>query len=321
MRVLVTGGSGHLGSYVVRELLRRGHETAVLVRAGRDPWRLADVTRRIQKIDGDLTNLAAAEGAIKVFAPESIIHAAWAGVGSAQRQDPQQIETNVFASLTLVRIALEVRAASLIGIGSQAEYGGTGILSESARTQPQNLYGVAKLAVAQLSEALCHEYGIRFVWLRLFASYGPMDDRSHLIPFLIDELQAGREPALTPGEQKWDYLFVEDAAVAICMCAERGDMRGVFNLGSGAAVTVMEIARQVRASVGTAVSLRFGAKPYPAGQIMHLEADVTRLRSALNWKPIVELADGLSRTVAWHSAVASQNDSSTSGGPTERLSQ
>jgi nucleoside-diphosphate-sugar epimerase len=311
MRVLVTGGSGHLGSYIVRELLRRGHEVAVLVRAGRDPWRLADVNDQVQRVYGDLTNLAEAADAIKRFAPESVIHAGWAGVGSERRQDPQQILTNVFASLTLVRIASEVRAVSWIGIGSQAEYGESGILSERERTRPQNLYGVAKLAVAQLSEALCREYGMRFVWLRLFATYGPMDDRTHLIPFLIDELQAGREPALTPGDQKWDYLYVEDAAAAIRMCAERDDVRGVFNLGSGTAVSVREIAEQVRASIETAVPLRFGARPYPPGQIMHLQADASRLRAALNWKPVVELADGLLRTVAWHSS-APPNDSSMS---------
>jgi UDP-glucose 4-epimerase len=135
-------------------------------------------------------------------------------------------------------------------------------------------------------------------WVRVAAVYGPGDDPKHLIPSTIRSLLAGKKPALTRGEQKWDYLYVEDAARALARIAATG-ATGSLNLASGETVVIRELVEQIRALIDPSLPLGFGDDSYREDQVMNLEADITRLRSATGWKPEVGLEEGLRRTVAW----------------------
>jgi len=134
----------------------------------------------------------------------------------------------------------------------------------------------------------------------LLATYGPKDDIRHLIPTVILKLLASERPALTPGEQRWDYLFVEDAAEAIYRVAVTPNVQGIFNLGSGKAHTVRSIVERIRDLIDPNLPLGFGEIPYRPDQIMHLQADITKLQDATGWSPRVGLDEGLRRTVDWY---------------------
>jgi nucleoside-diphosphate-sugar epimerase len=125
-------------------------------------------------------------------------------------------------------------------------------------------------------------------------------------------LLAGDRPALTLGEQRWDYLYVDDAVEALVGAALASDSTGVFNLGSGNAVAVRQIVEYVRDLIDPSLSLGFGELPYGAQQIMHLQADISRLHRATGWEPRVTLEQGLRTTVEWSRA---QLASQTRSGP------
>ncbi|WP_293911904.1 NAD-dependent epimerase/dehydratase family protein, partial [Deinococcus sp.] len=146
--------------------------------------------------------------------------------------------------------------------------------------------------------------GMRFVWIRLLATYGPMDDPRHLLPSVVSQLLEGKCPALTPGEQLWDYLYVDDAVEAIARLGTDTRAAGIFNLGSGEAFSVRSVAELIRDKIDPALPLGFGEIPYRPDQVMHLQADITKLTDATGWRPQVSLAEGLSRTIAWHRAQA-----------------
>src|SRR5205085_11944232 len=104
-----------------------------------------------------------------------------------------------------------IRAAACklwVGVGSQAEYGThNNILTEETPLRPATAYGVAKLSVGLLTKNLCELSAIRFVWLRLLATYGPKDDERHLILSVIRSLLSHERPLLTSGDQKCYYLY------------------------------------------------------------------------------------------------------------------
>jgi nucleoside-diphosphate-sugar epimerase len=141
--------------------------------------------------------------------------------------------------------------------------------------------------------------GVSFSWLRLFSSYGPKDDPSWLVPYVALTLLAGKEPALTRAEQRWDYIFVEDVAAAV-IAALDSPAAGVFNLGSGEARPLRDIICQVRDLVDPALSLGFGKVDYRPDQVMYLEADITELSTKTGWRPVVPLTSGLKSTVEWY---------------------
>lgn len=308
MRCLITGASGHLGSFVVRRLIEQGAQVVILVRPQSDLWRLTDVLQRVKVVYGDLANLDTASTAIMRHTPEFVFHLAWYGVTGEYRNAAEQITHNVLGSLRLFELARAAGCRCWIGIGSQAEYGPyEGLLSEDLPTRPVTTYGVSKLCAGLLTQKLCELAGIRCVWLRLLATYGPKDDPRHLIPTVIEQLLQHQQPALTPGEQKWDYLYVEDAAKAICRVAMVEEASGIFNLGSGEAYPVRDIVERIRDLINPSAPLGFGEIPYRVDQVMHLQADISRLVQVTGWRPAVDLEQGLRQTVEWHRSKAEKS--------------
>lgn len=301
-RCLVTGASGQLGASLVRLLLNQGHEVAILVRSTTNPWRLRDVLDQVTLVHGDLADLASAAQPIQDFRAQIVFHLAWHGIDRDSRNSAAQITTNLTGSLQLLERVLEAGAQCWVGVGSQAEYGPhDGRLHEGVVPNPANLYGLAKLCLGRLAIARCELAGVRPVWLRLLATYGPADDERRLIPYIIRTLLAGKSPELSAGTQRWDYLYVEDAAQAL-LAAAFSQASGVFNLASEEAWTVRRIAEYVRESVNPKLGIQFGND----GAARDLEADTSRLREATGWRPVTPLADGLHRTIQWY--VGQTND-------------
>lgn len=298
MKVFLTGASGFIGSYVLRRLLERGDDVAVLLRSSR-PWRIEDVIGRASVIVGDLAKPDEFAPALVKFAPHTVLHVGWSGVQGRYRNDEQQLR-NVENTVALLQTAKQAGARHFVGLGSQAEYGPRqGIISESAPTRPTTLYGTAKLAACHAAEQSCRQSGIRFSWLRLFSAYGPRDDGAWMVPSTILALIRGERPKLTKGEQIWDYIHAGDAAAAIAAVAAAPTAEGVFNLGSGETASIRSIVERIRDLVAPGAALGFGELDYRPDQVMHLEADISRLRSVAGWKPRVSLADGLRQTVEW----------------------
>jgi UDP-glucose 4-epimerase len=306
MRCLVTGASGHLGSHLTERLMAEGAEVSVLVRAQSDLWRLAGVLDRVQVLRGDLSDIESIAPAIKKAKPDVVFHLAWAGVTSEFRDAPEQIALNVTGSLNLFEAVRSAGCKLWVGVGSQAEYGPyDSILTEETPVRPSTAYGTAKLCVGLLTKKLCELAGMRYVWLRLLATYGPKDDERHLIPAVIGRLLARERPSLTLGDQRWDYLYVEDAAEAIYRAAVNREAQGVFNLGSGEATSVRTVIERIRDLIDPSLPLGFGEIPYPPDQLMRLETSIERLRRVTAWTPRVQLDEGLRRTIEWYKSQAS----------------
>lgn len=301
-RVLVTGAAGFVGAAVVRRLVEQGCAVALLLRETSDERRLKGVVERCTVLRGDLSRLEALRAPLQAFAPEGLLHLAWDGVKGANRNHPVQL-SNVSTAIDLFRLAGEIGCASFVGLGSQAEYGLlSGRIDERAPTRPTTTYGAAKLATGCVLERAAEAAGRPFAWLRLFSAYGPDDDPSWLIPYMIRTLLAGERPRLTKAEQIWDYIHVADVADAIIAALQTG-ARGVFNLGSGQARPLREIVELVRDGIDPALPLGFGEVEYRPDQVMHLEADIGALRAATGWAPRVPLEQGLAGTIQWHRAV------------------
>ena len=301
MRVFITGASGFIGSFFLKNLLTSNEDqVCVLLRNPADAWRIQDVLPKITVIVGELDRLDLVESELSHFSPEAFVHLAWQGVLGAERNNPSQWR-NVISTLELVELAKRLNVKTFIGLGSQAEYGPCqNKINELSETKPTTLYGASKLAAQILSERLCLEHEIRYAWLRIFSSFGPMDNPEWLIPYLIESLLANQTPKLTPAEQLWDYLYVKDVASAIRAVLDSQDARGVFNLGSGEARQLKSIIEKIRDLINPRLLLRFGEEQYRPDQVMHLEADISKLSKATGWLPKSDMDQAIRETVAWH---------------------
>ena len=298
-RVTITGATGFIGSAIAREFLAQGYRVRVLTRANSDLSRLSGVKNSLELITYDQIRDEKLHSSGLLSSTEIFVHCAWRGVAGGERNEAFQITENISATIQSVELARQLGCTQWIGLGSQAEYGNLNCkIAEDSPLVPTTLYGKAKLSAGIAALALCDAYNMSGAWLRVFSTYGPGDAPHWFIPYVIRELLAGRAPRLTKCEQLWDYLYVDDAARAVSSVAN-AQASGTFNLGSGTTQSLKFYIETIGELLATSARPHYGAVEYRLDQVMHLEADVTRLRESAGWSPSISIKEGLARTIAF----------------------
>jgi UDP-glucose 4-epimerase len=300
MRLLITGATGFVGAKTLELALAAGHEVAATVRPQSPARRLAPFDGRYHQLSVALGDSHALTKEVAAFRPEAIIHLAWAGVANAARFDHTQISENIGAACALVEAGAAAGCSAFIGTGSQGEYGAGSAMLEDTLPSPSTLYGAAKVSTLYLTRQLAAQSGMRHAWLRLFSTYGPDDNEGWLIPTLITKMLRGERPQTTLGTQEWDWLHVDDVARGLLAAATAPAAQGVFNLGSGEAIPVRKAIETIRDLAASGMELVFGEIPFRPDQVMHMQANIERLKRATSWAPQVAFAEGIARTVAWY---------------------
>lgn len=297
-KIVVTGASGFVGSAVVKQMIQSGHLPLILQRPSSNPCRLKNI-QGYQLFTYETLREERLIEEISRHHPDTFIHLGWRGVAGKERNEIFQIKDNLPLTLDTVEFARSVGCDRWVGIGSQAEYGNANCqVDESFPTNPTTLYGKAKLASCWASLALCQAYDICGSWIRLFDPYGPEDEPYWLIPYLIREMSLGNAPELTKCEQLWDYVYIDDAARGILSVAYE-KAPGIFNVGSGLAVPLKTIVEIIKDSVNPRIQPVYGAVDYRPDQVMHLQANIDKIKRATGWEPQIDLERGLSMTVNW----------------------
>ena len=186
MRVVVTGSSGFLGSWIAR-VLAQHREVTALVRPSSDTYRL-------QGIDGlQIEHRESADWPAFILAakPDALVLADWWGVGNHDRNDARQFD-NIARMERLALAARDAGVGLVVGVGSQAELGPvSNRITEDLPDNPTTEYGKAKVAARIAVQRVLEGSATRFAWLRIFSTYGPSDSDTWLIPQLIDTLTKG----------------------------------------------------------------------------------------------------------------------------------
>ena len=293
MKVLITGISGFLGSWLCRVLME-DHEVIGLIRETSELHRISDLDNiKIIRLESNSWSDFIAESR-----PDVLILNHWSGVNNESRNDPEQ-DKNVWAIHQMAKAALIAGTTTIIGVGSQAELGPIrSAISENEMDKPTTVYGRAKVETRLAIEDLVKGTGARFIWMRIFSTYGPLDEGTWLIPNIVDSLVNNREIDLTKGEQQWSYLHAYDLASAFRTVIERPGLKGVVNVGNPQTISVHEVASIIGEILEKKELLRFGALDYRSDQVMRLEPLCETLTNA-GWFPQIGFDEGIRQTIDW----------------------
>jgi len=162
-----------------------------------------------------------------------------------------------------------------------------------------------------LSRQLCEAMGIRHCWGRILSLYGPHDRETTLIMYCIRTLLAGGTPALTKGEQRWDYICSLDCARAFQLMAEKGRHGSVYVVSSGEDRALAAYLECLRDCIDPARPLGFGQKAYPEGQVMFMLGDISRLKQDTGFSPAWSFEAGIRATIDWAKANPQPADHAT----------
>jgi GDP-L-fucose synthase len=302
-RVLVTGGAGFLGSWVVRRLQDAG-------------CRQITVPRRR---DSDLVQEAAVRRLYETARPEIVIHlAARVGGIGANRESPGRFfYDNLMMGALLMDYARRHGVAKFVAIGTACSYPKNAPVPFSEDSlwdgYPEETnapYGMAKKMLLVQAQAYREEYGFNAVFLLPVNLYGPGDNfdpaTSHVIPALIRKCVEAREAhrdevvVWGTGKATREFLYVEDAAEAIVLATGRYDRAEPVNVGAGFEISIRELVERIVALTGFQGRLVWdGSKP--DGQPRRC-LDTLRAEREFGFRVRTSFTDGLERTVRWYLA-------------------
>jgi nucleoside-diphosphate-sugar epimerase len=299
---LITGGAGFIGSHLVRALLEEGDTVRVLddLSTGlKDNLEGLDVELTVGDIRDEQLVHRACEGVDRVF------HlAALASVAASMRAPLQYYDVNLLGSVSVLRAAVDSGVSRVVLASSAAVYGNTeGVVHEDTEKRPRSPYADAKLAMESAARTFSSAYALPAVALRFFNVYGPRQSPDSpyaaVIPLFIQAMLDGEAIKIEgDGKQTRDFVFVGDVVRALMIAAAREKaIGGVFNVGGGRSITILELAQTLQRIFPEAEPPIHVAPR--EGDIRFSEASIERIRTALEYRPNTDLIDGLRNTVQW----------------------
>ncbi len=298
MVVAVTGGTGFIGTHLVRALHARGARVVAVGR--REP---AAAVPGVEYERLDLARDGAAAAWLARLRPERVFHLASA-VDTRRDLDAVavQIRDTQMTAVHVARACLETGVGRLVHVGTCEEYGnGPAPFHESQAAAPVSPYSAAKVAATSFVRTLCASFGLPAVIVRPFLTYGPGQSPKLLIPALIQSALAGRDFEMTPGEQTREFNYVDDIVDGILRAGEVEGIEGeIINIGCGEPHRIGDVAAQVLRLMGDPIALKLGALPYREGETWQFYCSNEKARALLGWQPRTGLEEGLQRTIAWY---------------------
>ena len=323
MKLLVTGGAGFIGSAVVRQAVRAGHEVINL-----DALTYAACLENVAPVanapnytfvEADIRDRAALDKVFAEHAPDAVMHlAAESHVDRSIDGPGTFIETNVIGTFQL----LEAARAHWDKVGRPDSFrfhhistdevfgslGAEGMFTETTPYDPRSPYSASKASSDHLVRAWAETYGLPVVLTNCSNNYGPYHFPEKLIPVIIINALAGKDlPIYGDGSNVRDWLYVEDHADALLLVVQKGEVGRSYNIGGENERTNLELVQtlcrildQMRPKASGSYADQITFVTDRPGHDARYAIDPTRIREELGWRPSVTIEEGLARTVTWY---------------------
>jgi dTDP-glucose 4,6-dehydratase len=305
----VTGGCGFIGSHFIRQLLATRKNARVLnmdclTYAGRGR-NLADLGRhpRYRWTRADITSPAAGR-VLQRFRPEAVVNfAAESHVDRSVHGAAIFLRTNTLGVQNLLDAARQAGVRRFVQVSTDEVYGsipGKGAAREDGALRPSSPYSASKAAGDLCCFAAHRTHGQEVVITRCTNNYGPFQFPEKLIPLMITNAMHDLPlPVYGDGQQRRDWIHVEDHCRGVLLALERGRSGEIYNFGMGSEPPNLDIIRQILALLGKTERLIQHVEDRP-GHDRRYAVDSTKARRELGWKPKMDFEEGLASTVAWY---------------------
>jgi nucleoside-diphosphate-sugar epimerase len=302
---LVTGGCGFIGSHLVEALVKQGEQVRVFDNCltGKQ-GNIKNVADKIEFFSADLRDLDAVHEAVKGV--DYVFHeGALPSVARSVKDPIASNAVNINGTLNLLVASRDAGVKRVVYAASSSVYGNTNTLprSEDLCPQPASPYAITKYVGECYCQVFTEIYGLETVALRYFNIFGPRQDPnspySAVIPLFISAYLNGEAPKIEgDGEQSRDFTYIANAVHAnLLACHTEGVAGEMFNVGCGQQITINQLA-SVIGKLMDIDTKPVHVDPRP-GDVRHSLADISKAKRLLGYEPLVDLEEGLRKTIDW----------------------
>lgn len=299
MKILVTGGAGFIGSHVVDEYVRMGHEVIIIDDLSSGSAENINPKAKFYKMD---VRSKECEHVFQEERPDVVNHhAAQIDVRRSVADPIFDADVNIIGTINLLELCVKYGVRKFIFASTGGAIYGEQMrfpADEEHPTQPLSPYGISKLASEKYMQYYERSHGIRCVSLRYSNVYGPRQNphgEAGVVAIFVVKMLEGKQPVINgDGLQTRDFVYVADVVRANILVTER-DVSGVFNVGTGVETNIRTIFRKLREITGSACDEVYG--PPKPGEQRRSSISYERIYRAVGWRPEVTLDEGLRLTV------------------------
>ena len=303
-KAIVTGATGFIGKFLVRELVNQNVEVIAVVRENsKNLGCISELPVRI--VSCNLNEISKLPDLISDRDVDAVFHIAWQGISDSDAKNQSIQIQNLKSTLDLVDTMSEMKIKTFVGCGSMHEAESLVEISEDKVISNLGyMYKAAKTAAHWMGKAKAGSYGIRFFW-PLINTYGEEERSARLINTIIRKVLKGESPDLSSGTQYYDFVHVSDVAHALYLIAEKGVDGKNYVIGSGDAkplkeflIEVGKVANRMRDD-NTEIPLGFGKINANVVCLPKETFDVRSLTEDTGFETTVSFEEGIERTAKW----------------------
>jgi nucleoside-diphosphate-sugar epimerase len=287
MRVFITGGSGFIGSHLIRSFLGDGHAVGGLVRG-------------LTKLPADAISLVydgstkSVVDAMQAFQPDVVVHLASKYLAAHEPKDIEGlVGSNILLGCQILEAMSKGRIGGLVNFGTSFQH------YHTVDYNPVSLYAATKQAFEDLARYYVEAHGLRMLTLKLSDTYGPADSRGKIIALLEKAGRTGQDLALSPGQQSVNFVHVDDVIRAVNVAIGRlkvgpGSRMESFAVRGDELLTLRAFVSLFEDISGYQIRAEWGAREYRDREVM----DPWLGETLPGWRPSIPLRDGLRQLLA-----------------------
>lgn len=293
---LLTGGTGFLGSHLLKKLLYNDINVILVERSCSDEWRILDLfndyTGLIEVVNIDALDPSTI---FQTYNIEGVVHIAT----SYSEEFNESINSNIIFPMSLLDNAVKNSVKYFINTGTISEYSLKSLpVGVDSKLEPINFYATTKISFETMLEYYCRKYGINGATLKIFTPYGSKDDETKIIPYLITKVLKKEKIIIKSASRKIDPIYIDDVTNAylktINIIKNFKDYNS-FMIGGGKSYFIKDIYSKITKITGDVTNSKFSESDFGEAR-----ADIIKSKTILNWQPEIDLNEGLKLTTDYY---------------------
>ncbi len=308
MKVVVTGGNGFVGKWLIKELLKNNDIVYSIVRNNNKiPKEFLNDKNfyYIEMQNEHMTDLKLEDiGKVDCF-----YHLAWGGVSPEYKNDLSLQLKNINLAIEMMDLSNYLKANKFISAGTVAEYAfSEKIIDLSAKQTPNDYYGAAKVSTHYFLDVKARRDNCSFIWAMLPSTFGEGRLNNNIITYTIRELIRGNKPKYGNLNQMWDFLYVADVADALRKIGLYGKKNALYGIGSGIYRPLKEYIYEIRDIINPEAELGIGDYPELSNVTLSSCVNIEQLKKDTGFYPKTTFAEGIKKTIDYMKCIEKYED-------------